>query len=166
KTSRRIPPTPVAAPWYGSMYEGWLWLSILNATASPPPTSTTPAFSPGPCSTRGPLVGRCLRKRRDDLYEQCSLHIAEKIPSSTRFGSRPSIERMRAYSSGERPCAATTCSVMASMGRRTLADALQIRRRRVHHDQPWQRSKARNGEATRSAKRSAASASSPRSRRR
>ena len=49
KMSRRIPPTPVAAPWYGSMKEGWLCDSILNATARPSPMSTTPAFSPGPC---------------------------------------------------------------------------------------------------------------------
>ena len=52
--SRRIPPTPVAAPWNGSTADGWLWLSTLNATASPSPRSITPAFSPGPCSTRSP----------------------------------------------------------------------------------------------------------------
>ena len=54
KMSRRMPPTPVAAPWYGSMNEGWLWISILKTAASPSPMSTAPAFSPGPCSTRGP----------------------------------------------------------------------------------------------------------------
>ena len=37
KMSRRMPPTPVAAPWKGSMKEGWLWLSILKVSASPPP---------------------------------------------------------------------------------------------------------------------------------
>src|SRR5437016_5728329 len=51
--SRRIPPTPVAAPWNGSTAEGWLWLSTLNATASPSPRSITPAFSPGPCGAGG-----------------------------------------------------------------------------------------------------------------
>ena len=55
--SLRIPPTPVAAPWNGSTALGWLWDSTLNATASPSPTSTTPAFSPGPISTCGPSVG-------------------------------------------------------------------------------------------------------------
>ena len=35
ETSRRIPPTPVAAPWNGSTADGWLWLSTLNATAEP-----------------------------------------------------------------------------------------------------------------------------------
>ena len=30
-TSLRIPPIPVAAPPYGSIAEGWLWLSILSA---------------------------------------------------------------------------------------------------------------------------------------
>ena len=57
KTSRRMPPTPVAAPWYGSIADGWLWDSILKTQASPPPMSTAPAFSPGPWSTRAPLVG-------------------------------------------------------------------------------------------------------------
>ncbi len=57
RTSRTIPPTPVAAPWKGSTAEGWLWLSILKTQASPSPMSTAPAFSPGPTSTRSPSVG-------------------------------------------------------------------------------------------------------------
>ncbi len=57
KMSRMMPPTPVAAPWYGSIALGWLWDSILNATAQPSPTPMTPAFSPGPWSTCGPSVG-------------------------------------------------------------------------------------------------------------
>ena len=36
----------------------------------------------GPCTTRGPLVGNLRRCTRLDLYEQCSDHITEKIPSS------------------------------------------------------------------------------------
>ena len=55
--SRRMPPIPVAAPWNGSTAEGWLCDSTLNATATPSPRSRTPAFSPGPCSTRSPLEG-------------------------------------------------------------------------------------------------------------
>src|SRR5207344_3279024 len=43
KMSRMMPPTPVAAPWYGSMNDGWLWDSILNTAASPSPMSTAPA---------------------------------------------------------------------------------------------------------------------------
>ena len=82
KMSRRMPPTPVAAPWYGSMNDGWLCDSILNAATQPSPMSITPAFSPGPCTTRGPVVGNLRRCTRDDLYEQCSDHITEKIPSS------------------------------------------------------------------------------------
>ena len=50
KMSRMMPPTPVAAPWYGSMNDGWLCDSILKTAASPSPMSTAPAFSPGPCS--------------------------------------------------------------------------------------------------------------------
>ena len=67
KMSRRMPPTPVAAPWYGSMKEGWLWLSILNTTAKPSPMSMTPAFSPGPWITRAPSVGSCFRCFRELL---------------------------------------------------------------------------------------------------
>src|SRR5436309_1970689 len=55
--SRRIPPTPVAAPWNGSTADGWLCDSTLNATANPLPTSITPAFSPGPWRTRSPRDG-------------------------------------------------------------------------------------------------------------
>src|SRR5512133_1469863 len=104
------------------MYDGWLWLSILNAAASPSPRSTTPAFSPGPCSTRGPVVGKVLRWTRDDLYEQCSLHITEKTPSSVRVGVRPRWPRMRSYSSGASPCCATISGVIVSvvMRRRIL----------------------------------------------
>ena len=50
RMSRTMPPTPVAAPWYGSTYDGWLCDSILNVTAYPWPMSTTPAFSPMPAS--------------------------------------------------------------------------------------------------------------------
>jgi len=67
KMSRMMPPTPVAAPWYGSMNEGWLCDSILNTAASPSPMSTTPAFSPGPWITPGPRVGRRRRCTRELL---------------------------------------------------------------------------------------------------
>src|SRR5437667_11175098 len=106
-----MPPTPVAAPWYGSMKEGWLWLSILNTTASPSPISTTPAFSPGPQITRGPVVGNVLSQIFDDLYEQCSLHIAEKTPSSVWFGIRPRIATERSYSSSVSPSSAARAGV-------------------------------------------------------
>ena len=58
---------PVAAPWCGSMKLGWLWLSILKTTACPSPMSTTPAFSPGPQMTWGPVVGRVRSQRLEDL---------------------------------------------------------------------------------------------------
>jgi hypothetical protein len=61
KMSRRMPPTPVAAPCFGSMKEGWLWLSILKTTARPSPIATTPAFSPGPWRTCGARVGSRFR---------------------------------------------------------------------------------------------------------
>src|SRR5215472_3265882 len=83
KMSRMIPPTPVVAPWNGSTALGWLWDSILKAIASPSPISNIPAFSsPAPTRILGDLVGKVLSKRRLFLYEQCSLHITEKMPNS------------------------------------------------------------------------------------
>ena len=74
--------------------------------------SITPAFSPGPWITQAPLVGRLRKCTFEDLYEQCSFHIAEKMPSSVKLGSRPISSRMRWYSSGLRPCSATSAGVM------------------------------------------------------
>ena len=105
KMSRRMPPTPVAAPWYGSTALGWLWLSILNATASPSPIETTPACSPGPATTRLPDVGSVCRSGLELLYEQCSLHMTLNIASSTSFGSRPSFSRIASSSTSVRPSA-------------------------------------------------------------
>src|SRR3954463_5170608 len=79
--------------------------------------SITPAFSPGPWITHGALVGRPRRWMREDLYEQCSFHIAEKIPSSVKLGTLPISLRMRSYSSGLRPCDATSSGViLGSLG--------------------------------------------------
>src|SRR5499426_3629209 len=74
--------------------------------------SITPAFSPGPWITQGALVGRPRRWMREDLYEQCSFHIAEKMPSSVKVGTRPISLRRRSYSSGLRPWAATSAGVI------------------------------------------------------
>src|SRR3954451_22525059 len=93
------------------MKDGWLWLSILKTTASPSPISTTPAFSPGPQITRGPVVGNVFSQTFDDLYEQCSLHIAEKMPSSVRFGVRPRMAQVRANSSALSPGSAAHSGV-------------------------------------------------------
>src|SRR5580700_5555878 len=95
------------------MNEGWLWLSILKTQASPSPMSMTPAFSPGPWMTQGALVGSVRRWILEDLYEQCSFHIAEKMPSSVKLGTRPISLTRRSYSSGLRPCSATRAGVMA-----------------------------------------------------
>src|SRR6266540_6116273 len=72
----------------------------------------TPAFSPGPWITQGALVGSMRRWIFEDLYEQCSFHIAEKMPSSVKVGVRPMSLRMRSYSSGLRPWAAISAWVM------------------------------------------------------
>src|SRR5881392_1051508 len=49
---------------------------------------------------------------REDLYEQCSFHIAEKMPSSVKLGTRPISFRMRSYSSGLSPWLATSSGVI------------------------------------------------------
>src|SRR6185295_3057820 len=95
------------------MKEGWLCDSILNAAHQPSPRSTTPAFSPGGTMTRSPVVGSRFRWMREDLYEQCSDHITEKIPSSANVGSRPSSVLIRSNSSGVRLCAAMTSGVIS-----------------------------------------------------
>src|SRR5258707_7634428 len=74
--------------------------------------SITPAFSPGPWITHGALVGNPRKCSRDDLYEQCSFHIAEKIPSSVKLGTRPTSLRIRSYSSGFSPWLATSSGVI------------------------------------------------------
>src|SRR5215471_4592234 len=94
---------------------GWLWLSILNTTASPSPMSMTPAFSPGPWITHGAFVGSVRRWIFEDLYEQCSFHMAEKMQSSVIEGSRPTSARMRRYSSGVSPCAATSAGLIFAL---------------------------------------------------
>src|SRR5262245_22301632 len=95
------------------MNDGWLWDSILKTTARPSPMSTAPAFSPGPCTTRGPSVGSVFRWMRLLLYEQCSDHITENRPSSVRLGSRPMCLTMRSYSSGLSPCLSSVALSMA-----------------------------------------------------
>ena len=52
RMSRTMPPTPVAAPWYGSTKLGWLCDSTLKVTAISSEICTTPAFSPMPASMR------------------------------------------------------------------------------------------------------------------
>src|SRR5579862_4161034 len=74
--------------------------------------SITPAFSPGPWITQDALVGSVRRWIFEDLYEQCSFHIAEKMPSSVKLGARPMSFSRRAYSSGLRPCWAISSGVM------------------------------------------------------
>src|SRR3712207_2845401 len=111
KMSRRMPPTPVAAPWNGSTALGWLCDSTLNAIARPSPTSTAPAFSPGPMTTFGPSVGSVRSSFFECLYAQCSLHSSENIASSTSLGSRPSLSMMSAYSSLVSPRATASSTV-------------------------------------------------------
>src|SRR5579863_3336047 len=98
------------------MNDGWLCDSILNAHAQPSPMSMMPAFSPGPCTTRLLRVGSRFRCTREDLYEQCSLPITLKMPSSVMEGSRPPSSCCTcSNSSGVRPCSRTSSGVMAGV---------------------------------------------------
>ena len=101
-TSRMIPPTPVAAPWYGSIADGWLCDSILKTAAHPSPMSTAPAFSPGPWITAEPVEGRRRSSSFEVLYEQCSDHSTPSMPSSTSLGGRSRASTMTPYSSALR----------------------------------------------------------------
>src|SRR5437764_6057970 len=76
--------------------------------------SIMPAFSPGPCSTCLLRVGSRFKCTRDDLYEQCSLHITLKMPSSVSVGSRPpSSCLIFSNSSDVRPCSWMSSGVRA-----------------------------------------------------
>src|SRR6266571_427937 len=113
RMSRTMPPTPVAAPWYGSTKLGWLCDSTLKVTATWSLTLTTPAFSPMPASSRsdgGALSANWRRCTLLDLYEQCSLHMTEYIASSDSVGRRPSSLRIFSYSSSWTPSSAYGCS--------------------------------------------------------
>src|SRR5438876_3683523 len=65
--------------------------------------SSTPAFSPGPCSRRGLSAGSSSSVTLECLYPQCSDHITPNIRSSSGDGSRPSRRRISSYSSRVRP---------------------------------------------------------------
>ena len=69
RMSRTMPPTPVAAPWCGSTYDGWLCDSILKVAAQPSPMSTTPAFSPMPTSSASDLGALAANWRRWTLED-------------------------------------------------------------------------------------------------
>ena len=121
KMSRRMPPTPVAAPWNGSTADGWLWLSTLKATARPSPTSITPAFSPGPCSTRAP-VGR--QRAQEQGASACSRSAPTRAARRRRARRRSARARARRRSRSSSPSvrprrrcsgrSATGCTVLAS----------------------------------------------------
>src|SRR5271166_3334038 len=84
-----------------------------------------PAFSPGPCSTSLLRVGRRFRCTREDLYEQCSLHITLKMPSSVRVGSRPpSSCLIFSNSSGVRPCSRIISGVTVAIAEVVIRESL------------------------------------------
>src|SRR5437667_9330202 len=84
-----MPPIPVLAPPYGSIADGWLWLSMCRAYAWSSSNSTTPA-SPRSI-TYGAWTGKMnsLRTTFEDLYQQCSDHAWPRLCSSMSVGSLP-----------------------------------------------------------------------------
>ena len=116
KMSRRIPPTPVAAPWKGSTALGWLCDSTLNATAQPSPTSTAPAFSPGPMTTRAALGGQRAQQLLGVLVGAVlAPQQARTSPARPRWARGRACRTTSAYSSRVRP-SATACSTPGSVG--------------------------------------------------
>src|SRR2546429_77046 len=84
-----------------------------------------PAFSPGPCTTNLLRVGKRFKCTREDLYEQCSLHITLKMPSSVSDGSRPPKRCLTfSYSSGVSPCSRMTSGVIAGGAATGIREAL------------------------------------------
>ena len=51
----------------------------------------------------------------DDLYEQCSDHIEEKIPTSVGLGVRSKMFKISLYSSDERPCCKARVSDLSGL---------------------------------------------------
>ena len=90
-----------------------MWLSILKTAAKPSPMSTTPAFSPGPCTTRGASVGN-LREVRSSRTCRSSARSTSPRRCRARPGSArgPGSRGCRSYSSGLRPCSATSSGVI------------------------------------------------------
>src|SRR5262245_29343736 len=81
-----------------------------------------------------PVVGNFFSSLLEFLYEQCSLHITEKMPSSVKFGLRPRIFLMFSNSSGVRPCCFTSSGVMtgSECGVLVVIDVLCYRIRDAH----------------------------------
>src|SRR6195952_3160552 len=81
----------------------------------PSPKSTSPAFSsPALASIRGPSFGKVFSHVIEFLYEQCSLHITEKIDNSVKLGMRPNISFIRSNSSGSKPRSLAVSTVVNS----------------------------------------------------
>ena len=65
KMSRRMPPTPVAAPWYGSMNEGWLCgLDLEHGGQAVPDVDRARVFARALQRRAGPAVGSVFRWMR------------------------------------------------------------------------------------------------------
>src|SRR6185312_16488671 len=86
--------------------------------------------------THGALVGSVRRWTFEDLYEQCSFHIAEKMPSSVSDGSRPIRSSTRLYSSAFNPCSATSSGVIFGSLRITSRSRRAIQRFGQPGEQP------------------------------
>src|SRR5580698_8686890 len=66
KTSRRMPPTPVAAPWCGSMKLGWLCDSILKTAAVRAARLVRAVLAPHDAEDAELGVGRLAAERSQD----------------------------------------------------------------------------------------------------
>ena len=83
-TSRITPPSPVFDPPYGSMAEGWLWVSTLKQTSNSSSNRTTPALSAKTLTSQSRL--EVLRRLEDRLLEEVVDDLALELdPAAERL---------------------------------------------------------------------------------
>ena len=98
--------------------DGWLWDSTLKATARPSPTSTAPAFSPGPMH-HARALGR--QRRAAASWSACRRSArttsARTSPARPRWARGPSFSQISSYSASVRP--SSRCLEAAQAGTRS-----------------------------------------------
>ena len=97
KTSRRIPPTPVAAPWNGSTALGWLCDSTLNATRpAVADVDGAGVLARAHHARAGPSVGSVRSSGASACRSSAPTTAARSIASSTAVGVAPEAARRSA----------------------------------------------------------------------
>ena len=136
KMSRRMPPTPVAAPWYGSTALGMVVRLDLERDRQPVADRDHAGVLARPGDDA--LARRSAASRSSGfelLYEQCSLHITLNIASSRSFGvaAQPVADRVELVVGEAEPRWSGTSAAAASGQRAhralTVDDGVRLARR-------------------------------------